>query len=337
MLTSLFALLPLLAISVSAGPIERRATGVQIHPNGDISQCLQVQTYSKGVQDPSQVANDSPLSVGACGAPGTFSAFDISYGDQLSVKLTGSNLCFDAGSNPGNNGIMKLYTCYPGLPQQHYYLTPDNHISITNGDQCVDRRDGGATLQTFRCIGYNTNQIWTLGNSSPPPTTTSAATATATATGSSGKPNPYAGLIHFNGDQSQCLAIQADQPIAAGSDVNVQPCSINLAGRNTWQYVAGQTTFVVGTDSSLCLDFGSDTDGSKVKVQKCNGGASQDLFCKLESSDRHGVLTGMQTLATIGLPGEAERPVWTRRSIRPRARTRHAANHGSAPPETLNR
>lgn len=285
MLTSLFALLPLLAISVSAGPIERRATGVQIHPNGDTSQCLQVQTYSKGVQDPSQVANDSPLSIGPCGAPYTFSAFDVSYGDQLSLKLTGSNLCLDFGSNPANNGIAKLFTCYPGLPQQHIYYTPDNHLAQTGGNQCLDRRDGGSVAQSYQCIGYNSNQIWTLGNSAPPPTTTtpsttSAATATATATGSTGPTNPYAGAIHFNGDNSQCLAIQSGQPIAAGSDVNVLPCSSDLAGRNTWVYQRGQTKFQLGTDTSLCLDFGSDTDGSKVKVQKCNGGASQDLFCE---------------------------------------------------------
>lgn len=37
-------------------------------------------------------------------------------------------------------------------------------------------------------------------------------------------------------------------------------------------------------DTSFCVDFGTDTDGSLVTLQKCNGGASQKLYCEQEAS-----------------------------------------------------
>lgn len=291
MLASLFAILPLLAITASASPIERRANNVQIHPNGDTSQCLLVRPIG------GQVTNDTPVVVGSCSEPNTLNNFDISYGDNLSVKLSGSNFCLDAGVNPNsNNQLVKMYTCYPGLQQQHWYLTNDNHIAITGGTTCLDRQNGGTLAQVYSCIGGNTNQIWTIsGGSTPPPpsttttmmaSTTVATTASSTSTGSTTPPPTGGAVVHFNGDNSQCLTVQPDQPIAAGSDINVVTCpkDNSLDTRDKFLFSRGQTTFKLASDSTLCVDFGNDVNGSKVKIQKCNGGASQNLYCESHNS-----------------------------------------------------
>ncbi len=103
-----------LAPVVLASPLAVRDTNVQLHPNGDQSLCLQFVAGPNGAKTPSQVTNDSPLTVGPCNTPNSFNQFDISFGDQLGIKLSGSNMCIDAGINPHNNGPAKLYTCYPG-------------------------------------------------------------------------------------------------------------------------------------------------------------------------------------------------------------------------------
>jgi hypothetical protein len=80
--------------------------------------------------------------------------------------------CLDAGSKPSNGGRAKVYTCYPGLSQQHWFLTGDNRIAITGGDQCLDRESGTGAIQTWRCTSRNTNQVFsTTETLSPMPET----------------------------------------------------------------------------------------------------------------------------------------------------------------------
>jgi hypothetical protein len=91
---------------------------------------------------------------------------------------------------------MKVWTCYPGVGQQNWYYTSrsfkllprrflpghdlisvfgfffprqtdDQRIAITGGNQCLDLGPSGP--QTYQCTGGNTNQIWTLGSTPPPP------------------------------------------------------------------------------------------------------------------------------------------------------------------------
>ena len=61
---------------------------------------------------------------------------------------------------------MKLWKCYDGLPQQQWWFTEDNRIAVKDQGQCLDLRDGvfedWATVQTYKCTDYNTNQIWTV-------------------------------------------------------------------------------------------------------------------------------------------------------------------------------
>jgi hypothetical protein len=74
---------------------------------------------------------------------------------STTVKLAGTNFCFDAGSNPGNGVKAKIYTvshfhlvrpvglelmreCYAGLAAQTWYFTDDNRIAVQGKGQCLD-------------------------------------------------------------------------------------------------------------------------------------------------------------------------------------------------------
>jgi hypothetical protein len=104
--------------------------------------------------------------------------------------------CLDAGSNPANNGPAKLYTCYPGLAQQHWYFTADDRLALTGGNQCLDRANGNGAPQTYNCLTGNTNQMWTP-DAMPTPTTTFTPTPTPTPT--------TVQWIHPNSDPSMVI------------------------------------------------------------------------------------------------------------------------------------
>lgn len=72
------------------------------------------------------VPRSTSLRSGACDTQSTrFSSgqfWDINKGDGQ-VKLFGTNYCLDAGSNPANGVVLKVWTCYPGVPQQQWYYS----------------------------------------------------------------------------------------------------------------------------------------------------------------------------------------------------------------------
>lgn len=109
MFNKLILLLPLLA-GISASPINKRATGQLISAGRD-GLCL-------SVQGGSGAALGAGLAVESI-ACDQASLWDISPGSG-SVLVSGSNGAFalDAGSNPGNNQALKIWTSYPGLYQQ---------------------------------------------------------------------------------------------------------------------------------------------------------------------------------------------------------------------------
>ncbi|WVF69500.1 hypothetical protein IAT40_004277 [Kwoniella sp. CBS 6097] len=86
--------------------------------------------------------------------------WDISPGSG-SVILHDTGYALDAGTGRDNNEIVKMWTSYPGLFQQTWYLTDDQRIAITGGDQCLDQGDNYGT-QTYRCTTGNTNQVWNI-------------------------------------------------------------------------------------------------------------------------------------------------------------------------------
>ncbi|RSH87029.1 hypothetical protein EHS25_003517 [Saitozyma podzolica] len=102
---------------------------VTLSPANNPNLCL-------GTLDPP--GNDVELYLISCDTSETFwGAWDIQPGNNVNVKLSGTNFCLDAGLPPKNNGPAKLYTCFQ-VPQQQWYYTPDLHIAITGGDQCLD-------------------------------------------------------------------------------------------------------------------------------------------------------------------------------------------------------
>lgn len=68
--------------------------------------------------------------------------FDLpAKGSSGAIKLHGKNYCFDAGSNPGNNIDMKIWTCYNGLFQQTWTYSNANTLSLTNSEPVVDGQE----------------------------------------------------------------------------------------------------------------------------------------------------------------------------------------------------
>ncbi|WWC88964.1 uncharacterized protein L201_003879 [Kwoniella dendrophila CBS 6074] len=164
MLASLgLIILPLLALT-EASPLHRRFTSATIVSGRD-GRCLGV-ANTPGV--------GSAVQSVACNAAGYNVRWDINPGSG-SVILSGTGLALDAGSNPGNNGALKVWTSYPGLYQQTWYLTGDNRIAITGGNQCLDEGVNG--VQTYQCTTGNTNQIFNVNGGGGTPSSSSSSAA----------------------------------------------------------------------------------------------------------------------------------------------------------------
>ncbi|KAK4688940.1 hypothetical protein P7C73_g1169, partial [Tremellales sp. Uapishka_1] len=134
----------------SATPIAKRASGhlIQSYRTG---RCLSPASGKSGL---SATADGTVLTTVDCGSA---VLWDISPGSG-SVIVSGTSLALDAGVDPHDFVSAKLWTSYPGLTQQTWYLTADNRIAITGGNQCLDEGDDGP--QTYQCTTGNTNQIW---------------------------------------------------------------------------------------------------------------------------------------------------------------------------------
>jgi hypothetical protein len=155
--------------------------------------------------------------------------------------------CLDAGTNPQDFSTAKVYTCYPGLAQQHWYFTADDRLALTGGTQCLDLDIslGGKGLQTYTCTTGNTHQIWVPA---PAPTTTSVTTFTPAPMST---PSPTTvQYIHPNGNASQCLIYDG---VYDGAFVSYDTCAstkkphefIIHQGDNLGIYVPGTNLCVV--------------------------------------------------------------------------------------------
>ncbi|WWD21760.1 hypothetical protein CI109_106247 [Kwoniella shandongensis] len=157
MLSTLIALLSLSSIALSSPvpatqTISKRYTGVKIqsYRNG---LCLQPLGRARGNSIPI-IENGTPVGTVDCAYARTW---DISPGSG-SVILSGTNFALDAGTGWDNNEKVKVWQSYPGLFQQTWYLTDDDRIAITGGNQCLDEDYDGP--QTYQCTTGNTNQVW---------------------------------------------------------------------------------------------------------------------------------------------------------------------------------
>jgi hypothetical protein len=103
---SLLGLLPALAL---AGPIQKRYSGVLIQANRD-GMCLSV----SGNQHAAYTDGSGVFSVDCSQA----TTWDLNPGSGSILAHNVPQFALDAGSNPGNNGALKIWTSYPGLYQQ---------------------------------------------------------------------------------------------------------------------------------------------------------------------------------------------------------------------------
>ena len=143
-------LLPIIAALLgSAHPtsksLSKRFSGVEIVSGRDGHCLIAAPKTSVG----SQVTSAS------CGSTAWATLWDIDEGSG-SVLLHGTDLALDAGDDPSDGGALKVWTSYPGLYQQTWYLTPDNRIGITGGTHCLDEGDEGAQIWT--CTTGDDNQ-----------------------------------------------------------------------------------------------------------------------------------------------------------------------------------
>ena len=141
---SAIALLAVVAELVVASPLNKRYTNSVIQ-SGRNGQCL---SLPAGVS----ASNGVGLVTTSCN---TATRWDINPGSG-SVIVSGTNFALDAGVPQGNNAIAKVWQSYPGSPQQTWFLTTDNRIAVTGGNQCLDQGDNGP--QTYQCTTGNTNQ-----------------------------------------------------------------------------------------------------------------------------------------------------------------------------------
>jgi hypothetical protein len=138
------ALFSVLAQSVIGSPIEKRYTNSVIR-SGRNGQCLSLPAGSAPNNNVGLITTDCR----------TATKWDINPGSG-SVIVSGTNFALDAGVPQGNNNPAKVYQSYPGSQQQTWFLTADNRIAVTGGNQCLDQGDNGP--QTYQCTSGNTNQ-----------------------------------------------------------------------------------------------------------------------------------------------------------------------------------
>ncbi|WWC59783.1 uncharacterized protein I303_102345 [Kwoniella dejecticola CBS 10117] len=135
----------LLAVLASPLDLNKRYTSVRIQSYRD-GKCL--------TPSGSAWTNGTPVVAVNCSQA---ARWNINPGSG-SVILYGTNYALDAGLGTQNNEGVKLWTSYPGLFQQTWYLTNDNRIALSGGNQCLDEGLNGP--QTYQCTTGNTNQIW---------------------------------------------------------------------------------------------------------------------------------------------------------------------------------
>ncbi|KAL0955591.1 hypothetical protein HGRIS_001827 [Hohenbuehelia grisea] len=130
---------------------------VRLHPNNQTNKCLDVAR--------NEHANGVSVQIYVFDCNGTGAQNWVLGFGSTKVQLNGTNLCLDAGSNPGSGTLMKIWQCFDNLPAQQWFHTGDNRIALENKGQCLDLPSGNSTnnnrVQIWQCADFNTNQIWT--------------------------------------------------------------------------------------------------------------------------------------------------------------------------------
>ncbi|KAF8874250.1 ricin B lectin domain-containing protein [Gymnopilus junonius] len=146
---------------VPSPPVQVGPGSLNIHPNGDNSKCVGI---LGGVY-----ANGSAVDIYDCNGSNT-QKWGWNGNALTSVNpADGSRWCLDAGvQSTWTNGLkMKIWQCFPTLPQQNWNpIRTSGSIQLTSADFCLDLTNGNKTnqnvLQIWTCAVGNGNQIWTF-------------------------------------------------------------------------------------------------------------------------------------------------------------------------------
>ncbi|GFZ44478.1 hypothetical protein JCM24511_02200 [Saitozyma sp. JCM 24511] len=81
------------------------------------------------------------------------------------VRVINTNLCLDAGNNPGNGSGLKVWTCYDGLLQQTWKRGAGNSntFALSNG-QCLDVERGSTGQSLLPYSALENVQTWQCSN-----------------------------------------------------------------------------------------------------------------------------------------------------------------------------
>ncbi|KAF8874246.1 carbohydrate-binding module family 13 protein, partial [Gymnopilus junonius] len=134
---------------------------LNIHPNFDNSKCVGILggTYADG----------TAVDMFDCNGSNT-QKWQWNANTLTSVNpADGSHWCLDAGdeSTWTNGQKMKIWQCFPSLPQQTWTtVTTSGTIKIISANFCLDLTNGNKTnqnvLQIWQCTANDANQIWSV-------------------------------------------------------------------------------------------------------------------------------------------------------------------------------
>nr|XP_031860805.1 uncharacterized protein CI109_003849 [Kwoniella shandongensis]KAA5527877.1 hypothetical protein CI109_003849 [Kwoniella shandongensis] len=193
-------------------------------------------------------------------------SWDISPGSG-SVLISGTNYALDAGDGRTNNEKLKIWTSYPGLFQQTWYLTNDDRIAITGGNQCLDQGDDGP--QTYQCTTGNTNQIWTVQTPTPEPPVFDPPFGTVY-----DDPPNGGRRLHPFARPDLCVTVDGANAVV-GSRVDIAYCFANDSPYAQYQLFdlpnpVNARAVPLHSFTDLCLDVGASPDlGTRITLQSC--------------------------------------------------------------------
>ncbi|KAK4686618.1 hypothetical protein P7C73_g3516, partial [Tremellales sp. Uapishka_1] len=166
--------LPLVTSPGAANPMSTPDVYL-VHPNGLQDKCLDVSGNAR--ENGTAVQMYAPLSHLAVVVVSLAHVFRYDCNgtgaqrwslnrDETKLQLVGSDLCLDAGLEPGDFTHLKIWKCFDGLFDQDFWYTTDDRIALKDHGLCMDLTDGitdnGNPVQLYRCTDQNTNQIWTV-------------------------------------------------------------------------------------------------------------------------------------------------------------------------------
>lgn len=129
-----------------------------VHPQTALGRCM-------------VMSDDGPV-LGDCNTgKGNRGGFVLNKGETQIRSTFKSDVCLDAGDNPGDNSVLTSKTCDPrGRGRQTFWVTEDGRIALKDKGLCLDIQDGNfhdGKIQLYTCVTGSPNQAWAIFNRDP--------------------------------------------------------------------------------------------------------------------------------------------------------------------------